>query len=458
MQKRRALVTKEEKRLVLKSDIIKKYLELESILTKDDKVIYDKDIQYLKTTNKKLYDVIIHGFKEIKDTASEEWYQAGYKGNYITNCELCGHPSLTHVYKIVDKINGNLLLVGSDCIYKFKNMDKKISGIDIKQHLRLLATNNTKKVEKIINFNNKYPQGEEIIKSWRNVYNEFDLVIPKELDDNFLKLFRDSTKFYKDYTNGKIEEKELERFKFFIIDYNYRIKKYLEFRKDNISKLLSCNKNIKQWLMDNEKNNIIERITLSNGSITKDIVKYIYCVEFINRFKDIIKLQFSNHNISLMAINSNNITFNYKYKTYNYINLQLTLKEFAEKYLVLFCSRKPQLEKDYIVNNIKIENTYFDINEYINICISILKKSDFTFKFDDDLYRRQDIEIINKSQKKYAVINIIEFINQNVAILFKDELESKGILMNSISKIRKWDDVVNKEKYKVTESDMSSRY
>lgn len=456
--KRRALVTKEEKGLVLKSDIIKRYPELESILNIDDKVIYDKDIHYLKTTNKKLYDILIHGFKEIKDTASEEWYQAGYKANYTTNCQLCGHPSLTHVYKIIDKINGNLLLVGSDCIYKFKNMDKKISGIDIKQHLRLLASNNTKKVDKIINFNNTYPQGEEIIKSWRNVYNGFDLVIPKELDDDFLKLFRDSTKFYKDYTNGKLEEKELERFKFFIIDYEYVIKKYIEFRKKNIGNILACNNDIKQWLINNGQENIVERIALSDGKINKDIAKYVYCEGFINRFEDIIKLQFNKQKISLVKIDSSNITFKYKYKTHSYIELQLTLKEFAQKFLFLFCNNKVELEKGYIISNMKIKNSYFDINEFMGICSNILKKSDLSIKFDEEFYRRQDIEIKDRAQKKYAVTNVIKFVNENIAILFNNDTESKNILMNYINKIKKWDDLANKNKFSVSEKDMSSIY
>lgn len=450
-----ALVTKEEKRLVLKSSIIKKYPDLENILTKDSNAIYKKNIDYLKHVDKDTYDTIIYGFKEIRDSASQEWFQAGYQGEVKAKCELCGNSRLTKIFKIADKINKSTLIVGSECIDKFPKMDRNVFGMDIKQ-LSRLATTNIKKIEKIKNFYNRYPEGKEIIQSWRDVYNKFDLVIPKELDDDFFKLFNDSIKFYNNYTNGKIEEKDLERFKFFNIDFDYLIKQYDGFREENINNLFCCNKNIKQWLVSNEQGRIISGIALSNGKITKDTAKYIYCDEFINRFKNIIKVQFNKHNIPLLEIDSNNITFNYKYKTYNYINLQLTLKEFAEKFSFLFFGGKVQLEKSYLVNNMKIKNSYFDINEYIDICSNILKKSDFSLEFNEKLDRRKELEIKNKTQKKYVVINVIEFINQNIAILFNDELKSKDILIKSINKIKKWDDIANKEKFKISEREMSS--
>jgi hypothetical protein len=55
--------------------------------------------------------------------ALSEWLYSGEMydlGSSHATCELCEHPDLRYQFKIVNKYNGNELLVGSECITKFR--------------------------------------------------------------------------------------------------------------------------------------------------------------------------------------------------------------------------------------------------------------------------------------------------------------------------------------------------
>src|SRR5512138_891238 len=59
-------------------------------------------------------------------TAFKEWaYHQGDAtdlGSDRADCELCDHPDIRYQFGIVNLLNGNSLLVGSECIQKF-NID-----------------------------------------------------------------------------------------------------------------------------------------------------------------------------------------------------------------------------------------------------------------------------------------------------------------------------------------------
>jgi len=54
--------------------------------------------------------------------ALREWVYSGETYDLIQpveTCELCEHPDIRYQFKIVNKLNGSELLVGSECITKF---------------------------------------------------------------------------------------------------------------------------------------------------------------------------------------------------------------------------------------------------------------------------------------------------------------------------------------------------
>ncbi|UTH73228.1 hypothetical protein [Chromobacterium sp. IIBBL 290-4] len=60
--------------------------------------------------------------------ALQEWLYTGDMydlGTPIETCELCKHPDIRYQFKIINRHNGNEILVGSECINKFR-----ISAID----------------------------------------------------------------------------------------------------------------------------------------------------------------------------------------------------------------------------------------------------------------------------------------------------------------------------------------
>src|SRR5262245_6231069 len=78
-------------------------------------------------------------------TMVEEWY---YTGNAldleepIENCQLCGHPEIRYQFEIVNENTGIELLVGSECIKKFR-----ISAID-ESGVRLDKDGSIRKVDR----------------------------------------------------------------------------------------------------------------------------------------------------------------------------------------------------------------------------------------------------------------------------------------------------------------------
>lgn len=85
--------------------------------------------------------------------ALQEWeylgdmYDPGFDGE---QCQICGHPDIRYQFEIVNKSNGNILLIGSECVKKFnirvidlsgKVLDKKSADKKVDQDRRKLISN-----------------------------------------------------------------------------------------------------------------------------------------------------------------------------------------------------------------------------------------------------------------------------------------------------------------------------
>jgi len=196
------ILQKTEINLIKKSTICDKNTNLARVLEMFPNGINKKDLKTLKKDFIDVYDIIATAeLREIliNDSASE-WKQGEHIGEKNIPCELCGNKFSKQKFIIINKLNSNSMLVGSDCICKFANINKIIKGENLN------TIKNSEVFDRLVKFNKVYEKGKNEITYFIEEYNKFDISFPIEFDTEFEKIIKDSKKYYKDFKKGKIPE------------------------------------------------------------------------------------------------------------------------------------------------------------------------------------------------------------------------------------------------------------
>ncbi|MBC2580822.1 hypothetical protein, partial [Clostridium sp. DJ247] len=328
-RKVKALMTKEEKNLIMKSSICDIDGKLKEVLSLFKDRIENKDLDKILELDSEVYKLIKtrDAVEEMRDTASLEWLQHSYQGNVKEPCQLCGNRRSEEKFIITNRINGNKLSVGSRCIFKFPKMDTKLHGVPITQVAKLHKTN-PGKLKRIVKFNELYGSAIDLFNYWKNKYNEFNIIFPKSYDDDFNNILKQGRKIYNSYINGKINNDRLKSFQTYIDDFSYRYKKCKEFYNDNKNDKYVCTKKIANLLNDNNLKTTLIYIQ-EKGKITKDVARNVYHIDFVDRFKTDIKNTFNKYNVILENLNDQLISFSYEYRSFEPILLENSLKNFT---------------------------------------------------------------------------------------------------------------------------------
>lgn len=443
-------MTKEERNLIINSSICDEKKELKEILSLYNKSIKINDLFKIRSKDKQVYDLIRikDAVKEMKDNSSLEWIPKQYKGKINKPCELCGNTQSEHKTLILNRLNGNTLLVGTRCIKKFSKMNKILYGMPISR-IENIAKQNPEKLDRIIYFNKICHEGENIFSIWQNKYNEFDISFPSEYDKKFKNILKNGRHIYNLYINGRINKNEIENFKNWIGEFNYFYNKCEKFYNDNKNDKYICSKQIEKFLLNKELKITVEHIK-RNGKITKDIAKYVYHPDFINRFEENIRKVFSKYEITLIEINNEYIKLSYKYKGFVSTFLRISLKKFTNNFSNIFYDDNTEnFTKIEIFNSLSIYNDYYNIDNFIGILNFILEKTNYNFYVNENLYEKQEIELWRNNTKEYNIVKLNDILNTYLYVFYLDVQKSKLKIVNNINMIDNWINESNKEKYDV---------
>lgn len=441
MKLKNALITKEDRELIFNSNFIKEYPLLKELLQKKIKV-YSKDIEYLKNIDIEMYNKILYASQEFRDKASREWYKYKYDGKYKAKCTLCNRDN-TYIYLIKNRINNTIMNVGSECIDKFPHLEGLIDGKDIKQHKKEEVAYHAK-IRRIAEFNNMFPYADKVIEKWKNEYENLEILMPEEIDTSFKSLLKNSKDFYDRYINGKLSKSILAEFEKYIKQHDIIMIKCQNFIDENRDWRNVCHYEIKKWLVAQNLQGIIRQIILDGGFIKSNIVKYIYCLEFVERYMDDFEEHFQEYDIFIKKYNKDTIELVIKYNREE-ITLETTLKSLMLNFI-------PTLYKKNKLNSIGVieilDICKSEYQRYENILNDIMKNSGYKFNFK---YDRDEAEIINEKESRYATVRLGSLINKSKKILMMTSEEGMKVISGLLLGIKKWRDKKDKEKYNLNE-------
>lgn len=452
---KKMLMYNPEKNLIINSSISDKIENLRSTLSLFKNSINKEKLDKITGVDLNIYKLINtkEAVKEMQDDSSLEWTPKEYIGKVNIPCQLCGSKKSEEKYIIRNSINNNELKVGSSCIHRFDKMNKLLHGITTAEVSRL-AKKNPEKLKRIVTFNESYPGGKSIFSDWKNEYDKFDITFPSSYDDDFNKIISRGKKLYESYiNNNKIHDDAIKSFANCIKDFNYFNNKCEKYNSNNEDDKYISNKRIEKYLENLNLKATLEYIRM-DGKIKKDFAKHISHPDFINRFKNEIQIYFEKYGLTLLTIGEDDINFSYKYKNFAPIILKNTLKEFNNRFSDIYYNSYKFVESD-LHNGLFIQNTYKTAYEFLGVLEDILKYTGYSFEIDEEMYKKDTIELRKKGLKKYVTLSMEFIILEYTKVFYLESVQAKDMLLTSFDK-QNWVNISEKEKYAISEREISS--
>ena len=293
-------------------------------------------LEELKTCNLNHDGVsaLTHNRHTLIDNATKEWRATStVEINYEKNarCQLCNAPNLKFECHIRNIKNNIELLVGSECVNKFKidgyiEQEKQLK--DIKKGQKIVQRRNQ--------FYERFPDYEDFISEAEKYFSTLPILLPYELYMNLQGTIKRMRLIATKYVNEgkKPYDSQLDSFGLFQLatdNYN-RLKvdsdKHIN---SNINKKLICKRPEIDWIISENKTNLLKQISENGGLYTLSTLKNIYSISFIQGY---IELIMSRNNSDLMKferLNDNNITFSFnKFGYQPSILFAISLKDFMQ--------------------------------------------------------------------------------------------------------------------------------
>lgn len=437
------ILSEKQINLLLKSTVCDKDLELKAALSKFNKGIDNIQLEEIKNKNENVFYKLSSKeiVKSMIDNSSKEWIQEKPIGIVEMPCELCKNPLSKDKFIIRNRLNKNELLVGTSCIEKFIKIEKPIKGEKLSELIKL-SGDRSEEYERLAAFNKRFNGGKTIIDRWENFYNSFDIVFPIDIENKWNKLNKGAKKFYKDYRTGKIPKEDLEKFNYYIIDFNSLKKSILEFYDNNKENKFICTKKIEEELSKEGFNNTLNDIKCGGGVLKEWHIKYIGDTDFIMQFNKEIS-EFMNKNyMNLLKIEDRKIVGEITKSGFENLKIELSTKKFTRKFFDVISRQRIYKSKDLLIycDIFKDKNNIF---KFIDIIAGIIKKYKYYIKIDDDMYDLGFLEVYKNN--KFARLEIKKILENKT--LFMDKVNFKDI-KEYMDKLE-WKDKKDKEKYDI---------
>lgn len=323
------------------------------------------------------------------DNATKEWRATT---DIIDNpkrtaiCQLCNAPKLRYECHIRNIKNNAELLVGSECVNHFK-----IDGyINQKKQLAQIHKGH-KIVQRRNEFYNRFPDYEEFISNAEKYFSTLPILLPYnlyiDLKDTIKCMRLIATKYVNE--GKKPYDSQLDSFGLFqlAID-NYS---ELKIKSDthistNINKKLVCKRPEIDWMIAQNKEELLQQISENNGIYTISTLRNMYSLEFVQNY---IRLIISKNNSNIMKferLNDNSILFSFNKLGYQPVILfSAQLKDFMQHIGAdciinndfVYGSKKILSISDILISNSNLSSILEYIDNMINLlnCVFLIDDS-----------------------------------------------------------------------------------
>lgn len=258
-------VKKRQRMLLLYSEIIKQFPWFREIL-EGNEIISEEFVLALDSEKQNFFDNM---FPRIVKQVVDEWRGNPNSVRYIEtddknqwiSCALCGHK-IRWIFRIQNRLNGNELEVGSECV---KYFGINFGGKSIRDLIR-----ETKRAGRLNALNEKIPGIARIVEGWASRLNNYPIVIPLHYEQKYSKLGQAISGLYGGYLDEKYGDvDEVTRGILSLLDKaDQLLKEIQEYVDANIGVKFVAKSELARWLKSTGQYETLERIKKDNGRIT----------------------------------------------------------------------------------------------------------------------------------------------------------------------------------------------
>ena len=351
----------------------------------------------------------------LMENIASEWHAQqleDFKPEDNEHCQLCHTPNIL-IYYITNRLNDNVLHVGSSCINKFPRIDGTREMI--KRRLGGSTEKSRKEILRRTELGKLLPDVLESVKKYRTEYEEFPILLPWNIYRGLDEAITDYLGVYTTYIkDGAMKDapnikENLEAKESDILAY---IGKAREISAINQEKKTACKRSEIQYLKDRGAIELIEYISKHDGLYTKQSVQFIDNHGFIKEMEDVIINACGGSDLSLKLLSRDDrrLYFNLGSKNKRTkVEVYISYSEFMKLYgrqIFFDETYKLVLDPETFTINITSKN----LNIIIDRINDVLKGIEEDIAFDYDDASSKVVYINRNADKTYKKINASLFL------------------------------------------------
>jgi len=372
--------------------------------------------------------ILISKKREIKERIVNEWEASGYgyDPNQKAKCDFCHRKNNKYFFHIKNVINNTVLTVGSTCIGKFlkvKRYNEQKSLMEQDKNQRSFMMNNAELLgySQIIH---QYFDAEKYFLS-------LPILPPYDIYSGLKENILNMKSICLNYKGTSVEfDAEWEKYQ--------NLKSQADtFIKNNINNPFICKKEEVDWIIANDKIELLEEISKNNGVYTTSTLGLICSEEFTKSNISKIAQRNKSHSIKFGECNPVSIVALFDMNGYyNQISFQIPLKTLMK---TIGCNCILNDDYEYGTNDIlpisTIMNTQINIKTIIQYIASILIDTDYAFLYDNT---RDEIIVYRKKDNAIKYINAYNFLQAYSKIILRSNEKVKINMQRIINSIKSY--------------------
>ena len=264
--------------LLISSQVIEDYLWLNKLL-KENKTLSSDDITFLPLEQQNFFRNMLSTVikQAVGEWKADDIYPTKDLGSDKINwikCALCHQPN-RYIFYICNKLNGNSLNVGSECVKEF-GIDLGRKGMSANKLIK-----EAKKIKHMNDINQEFPGISRLINGWSNKLDEQPIIVPTRFESLYLKIGSKIESLYESYINRNQDERIFEDIKRLLDESNELIRTIEKYVQKNKSKKFVPSRNISAWLRRKGDFDTIKMLK-DIGEITWRTAHRIFEPQFVN--------------------------------------------------------------------------------------------------------------------------------------------------------------------------------
>lgn len=422
----REQILKKERNLMINSTIIEEYPWLKKLLLANEKVSIDQ----IDDEHKNSFRYVV---PYILKQCGEEWKgdesvlnPIEDMGNKRRPCALCGTPN-KYIYYIENRLNGNKLNVGRDCVEEFVDIKSISEGISRNKLLK-----RAQEIRRMNDINDRFPGIQNKMDAWLVTVEKYPIVIPNSIKDPYNQKVKTITGVYNDYLKGLKDDIVFAQIEEFIQSEYQFIKLFEDYIDRNSDNPLIATRKMIRWLEDRKDSEIIELLN-DTGEITRVSVPRVWEKEYFDKQHKQITVLFNTLGLNVLKFDNNDNHIVFAVGT-NKINLILPYEKFLSHFGPLLIGEHPFVP--FIIQNVitvSKEEDFMSIYHFIDQFRKLTKKWGIGLRETDNSIDQNIVYLKEKESKLYVQVKVQDLFKYAKGIVFGMNKPTKQNLENFIT-------------------------